>query len=122
MQLVGVISAAQRAQDTLGQALLGADARNKVLRAKIEDLEAQNLERAFKIRALEHENAELQERLAGAGHAPDSDNSRIVEERDRALRNVEKAHKLIKRLLKVRVAFVLTSRLLNVSMIPTAGC
>lgn len=103
MQLVGVISAAQHAQDTLGQALLGADARTKVLRAKIEGLEAQNLERAFKIRALERENAELQERLAGAERAPDSDGDRITAERDRALRKLEKAHKVIKQLLKVRI-------------------
>ncbi|KAI0356472.1 hypothetical protein OH77DRAFT_1423415 [Trametes cingulata] len=100
-ELEGLVSGAQRAQGILSSVALPSEGRNKELRAKIEELEAQNLQRAFKIRELELENAELRGRSV-AGQQPDT--SSLVAERDAALRKLDKARKVIKDLSKAQKA------------------
>ncbi|KAI0637964.1 hypothetical protein C8Q77DRAFT_1153656 [Trametes polyzona] len=96
-ELATIISAAQRAQAAIAQAESAAKTVDG-LRAKIEELEAQNLEFAFKIRALEDENAELRAQLDG--RSPNVDVDLLVKERDKALRKYERARKLLKKFMR----------------------
>ncbi|KAI0677028.1 hypothetical protein C8Q78DRAFT_61705 [Trametes maxima] len=108
-QLAALIDGAQRAQDTFAQFEVAAEARTQALRAKIEDLEAQNLTRAFRIRELEQENAELREsashmpRPANANLALASDLARVTKERDDVQRQLGRARDMIKDLLSPKV-------------------
>ena len=61
----------------------------------MEDLEAQNLERAFEIRELENENAMLIQRVGD----DDPELTKVTRERDEAQKKLENAQKFIKDLL-----------------------
>ncbi|KAI0824701.1 hypothetical protein BC628DRAFT_1377360 [Trametes gibbosa] len=104
LELANVIAGAQRARDALACATESyAAERAAELRAKIEELEAQNLEREFKIRGLQHENAKLREQLTEAGNPagnPADDN--ITVERDRALRKLDRARAALKSLIRAQ--------------------